>query len=109
GGEGGNGNDQQPQKQREQSLGSGVIVSPEGYILTNNHVVDGANDVLVTLHDKRGMKARVVGTDPKTDIAVLKIEGSNFPPLTLADSSKAEIGDIVLAVGDPFGVGQTVT
>ncbi len=98
-----------PQDQREKGLGSGVIVSPEGYILTNNHVVDGASDVLVTLHDKREMKARVVGTDPKTDIAVLKIEGSNFPTLTLADSSKAEIGDVVLAVGDPFGVGQTVT
>jgi serine protease Do len=98
-----------PREEREQGLGSGVIVSPEGYILTNNHVVDGATDVLVTLHDKRELKARVVGTDAKTDIAVIKVEGSNFPTLTLADSSKAEIGDIVLAVGDPFGVGQTVT
>src|SRR5580704_12995269 len=97
------------QEQREQGLGSGVIVSPEGYILTNNHVVDGATDVMVTLHDKRELKARVVGTDAKTDIAVLKIEGSNFPVLTLADSSRAEVGDIVLAIGDPFGVGQTVT
>jgi S1-C subfamily serine protease len=86
-----------------------VIVSPEGYILTNNHVVDGANEVTVTLHDKREMKARVVGTDARTDIAVVKIEGSNFPVLKLADSSKVEIGDIVLAVGNPFGVGQTVT
>ena len=83
--------------------------APEGYILTNNHVVDGATEVTVTLHDKREFKARVVGTDPRTDIAVLKIEGSNFPTLTLADSSKVEIGDIVLAIGDPFGVGQTVT
>jgi serine protease Do len=98
-----------PQEHREKGLGSGVIVSPEGYILTNNHVVDGASEVMVTLHDKREMSARVVGTDAKTDIAVLKIEGSNFPTLTLADSSKAEIGDIVLAIGDPFGVGQTVT
>jgi serine protease Do len=98
-----------PQERREKALGSGVIISPEGYILTNNHVVDGAKEVTVTLHDKREMKARVVGTDPRTDIAVLKIEGSNFPALTLADSSKVEIGDIVLAVGDPFGVGQTVT
>ncbi len=98
-----------PREEREQGLGSGVIVSPEGYILTNNHVVDGATDVTVTLHDKREMKARVVGTDAKTDIAVLKIEGSNFPTLTLADSSKAEVGDIVLAIGNPFGVGQTVT
>ena len=98
-----------PQERREKALGSGVIVSPEGYILTNNHVVDGAKEVTVTLHDKREMKARVIGTDPRTDIAVLKIEGSNFPALTLADSSKVEVGDIVLAIGDPFGVGQTVT
>ncbi len=98
-----------PQERTEKALGSGVIVSPEGYILTNNHVVDGAKEVTVTLHDKREMKARVIGTDPRTDIAVLKIEGSNFPTLTLADSSKVEVGDIVLAIGDPFGVGQTVT
>jgi len=105
----GQGLNQQPQEQNEKALGSGVIVSPEGYILTNNHVVDGAKDITVTLHDKREMKARVVGTDPRTDIAVLKIDGSNFPSLMLADSSKVEIGDIVLAIGDPFGVGQTVT
>ena len=98
-----------PQERREKALGSGVIVSPEGYILTNNHVVDGATEVTVTLHDKREFKARVVGTDPRTDIAVLKIEGSNFPVLALADSSKVEAGDVVLAVGNPFGVGQTVT
>jgi serine protease Do len=98
-----------PRERREKALGSGVIVSPEGYILTNNHVVDDASEVTVTLHDQRQMTAKVVGTDPRTDIAVLKIEGSNFPYLTLADSSKVEVGDIVLAVGDPFGVGQTVT
>lgn len=98
-----------PKERREKALGSGVIVSPEGYILTNNHVVDHAQTVTVTLADKREMKARVVGTDSHTDIAVLKIEGSNFPYLTLGDSSKVEVGDIVLAVGDPFGVGQTVT
>ena len=98
-----------PKERREKSLGSGVIVSPEGYILTNNHVVDHASEVMVTLRDKREFKARVVGTDPRTDIAVLKIDGSNFPFLTLADSSKIAVGDIVLAVGDPFGVGQTVT
>lgn len=98
-----------PKERREKALGSGVIVSPEGYILTNNHVVDHASEVTVTLADKREMKARVVGTDSHTDIAVLKIEGSNFPYLTLGDSSKVEVGDIVLAVGDPFGVGQTVT
>ncbi len=98
-----------PQERREKSLGSGVIVSPEGYILTNNHVVDGATEVTVTLRDKRELKARVVGTDPRTDIALLKIDGSNFPVLSLADSSKVEAGDVVLAVGDPFGIGQTVT
>jgi serine protease Do len=98
-----------PQERTEKALGSGVIVSPEGYVLTNNHVVDGAKEVSVTLHDKREMKARVVGTDPRTDIAVLKLEGSNFPALTLADSNKVEVGDIVLAIGNPFGVGQTVT
>jgi len=95
--------------QREDSLGSGVIVSPEGYILTNNHVIDGATDVRVTLSDKRQLKAKVVGTDPKTDIAVLKVEGGSFPNITIGDSSKVEVGDYALAIGDPFGVGQTVT
>src|SRR6202790_470675 len=95
--------------QREDSLGSGVIVSPDGYILTNNHVIEGATDVRVTLADKRQLKAKVVGADPKTDIAVLKIEGSGYPAITIGDSSKVQVGDYALAVGDPFGVGQTVT
>jgi serine protease Do len=99
----------QPREQKETGTGSGVIVSPNGYILTNNHVVDGATEVTVTLHDRREFKAKVIGTDKNTDIAVIKIEGSNFPTLTLGDSSKLEVGDIVLAIGDPFGVGQTVT
>src|SRR5947209_9923252 len=99
----------QPRDHREKSLGSGVVVSPEGYILTNNHVVDGATDVRVTLSDKRELEGLVVGTDPKTDIAVLKIEASNLFPITIGDSSKAEVGDTVLAIGDPFGVGETVT
>ena len=98
-----------PKERREKSLGSGVIVSPEGYVLTNNHVVDHATEITVTLRDKREMKAEVVGTDPRTDIAVLKIEGSNFPYVTLGDSSKVQVGDIALAIGNPFGVGQTVT
>ena len=98
-----------PRDHREKSLGSGVFVSPEGYILTNNHVVDGATDVRVTLSDKREFQGRVVGTDPKTDIAVLKIGASNLSPITIGDSSKAEVGDTVLAIGDPFGVGETVT
>ena len=98
-----------PKERREHALGSGVIISPEGYILTNNHVVDGATTVTVTLHDKREMKAKVIGADPRTDIAVIKIDGSNFPYATLGDSSKVEVGDVVLAMGDPFGIGQTVT
>src|SRR6516165_12078732 len=86
-----------PKDRREKSLGSGVIVSSEGYILTNNHVVDDATSVRVTLSDKREFEARIVGTDPKTDIAVLKIEGSNLKPITLGDSSKVEVGDTALA------------
>src|SRR5215469_9714727 len=98
-----------PKNQREKSLGSGVIVSPEGYILTNNHVVDGATEVKVTLSDKREFDAKIVGTDPKTDIALLKIGAANLKPVTLGDSSKVEVGDTALAIGNPFGVGQTVT
>jgi serine protease Do len=100
---------QNPRSQREESLGSGVIVSPEGYILTNNHVVEGATDVRVTLSDKRQIQAKVVGADPKTDIAVLKVEGTGYPAVTIGDSSKVQVGDYALAIGDPFGVGQTVT
>jgi serine protease Do len=100
---------QQPREQREQGLGSGVIVSPDGYILTNNHVVDGATDVRVSLADKRDFKAKVIGTDPKVDIAVLKIEGNNLPAIVFGDSTKTRVGDYAIAVGDPFGVGQTVT
>jgi serine protease Do len=98
-----------PKDRKEKALGSGVIVSPEGYILTNNHVIDGATDVRVTLSDKREFQARIVGTDPKTDVAVLKIDGGNLAPITIGDSSKVEVGDVALAIGDPFGVGQTVT
>jgi serine protease Do len=98
-----------PQEDRERSLGSGVIVSPEGYILTNNHVVAGATDIRVTTSDKHEYKARIVGTDPRTDIAVLKIDATNLPSVTIADSSKVQVGDYALAIGDPFGVGETVT
>jgi len=108
-GQQGDGHFRTPKDQREKSLGSGVIVSPEGYILTNNHVVDGATDVRVTLADKREFQARIVGTDPKTDVAVLKIDANELAPLTIGDSSKVEVGDVAIAVGDPFGVGQTVT
>jgi serine protease Do len=98
-----------PKDRREQSLGSGVIVSPEGYILTNSHVVDGATDVKVTFSDKRELKAAIIGTDPKIDIAVLKVEADNLPYVTIGDSSKVQVGDFALAIGNPFGVGQTVT
>lgn len=90
-------------------LGSGVIVSPDGYILTNNHVVDGAEKVEVTLPDRRSFTAKIVGADPPSDVAVLKIEGSNFPTVPLGDSNRVEVGDVVLAVGNPLNVGQTVT
>ena len=95
-----------PNREREQSLGSGVIVSPNGYILTNNHVVDGATDVRVTLSDKREFKARIVGTDPKTDIAVLKIDATDLPSVVIGNSDKVEVGDYALAIGNPFGLGE---
>jgi serine protease Do len=100
---------ERPQPQREQGLGSGVIIGTNGYILTNNHVVDGATDVKVYLHDGREFQAHIVGTDAKTDVAVLKIDANNLPAIPLGDSSKVQVGDLVFAVGDPFGVGQTVT
>ncbi|MCB1978417.1 MAG: trypsin-like peptidase domain-containing protein [Burkholderiaceae bacterium] len=90
-------------------LGSGVIVSPEGYILTNNHVVDGADEIDVTLSDSRKARATVIGTDPETDLAILKIELDKLPVIVLGDSDTAQVGDRVLAIGNPFGVGQTVT
>jgi serine protease Do len=99
----------QPRQQKEHSLGSGVIVSPDGYILTNNHVVDDATDIEVVLKDKRQLKAKVVGTDPRTDIAVLKIPATGLTSVTIGDSAKMRVGDIVLAIGDPFGIGETVT
>src|ERR1700681_703175 len=100
---------QQPKSQRETSLGSGVLVSPDGYILTNNHVVEGATQVKVSFNDQREFPAKVVGTDKPTDIAILKIDQKNLPVLPLSDSSRAQVGDVVLAVGNPFGLGQTVT
>jgi serine protease Do len=98
-----------PAEQRERGLGSGVIVSPDGYILTNNHVVDHATDIKVVLPDKREFKGKVVGTDPKTDIAVVKIPATGLPTLPLGDSSKIQVGDYALAIGDPFGIGETAT
>ena len=98
-----------PDEQRSEGLGSGVIVSPEGYILTNNHVVDDATDLQVVLSDRRQYKARVIGKDDKTDIAVVKIDAGNLPAITIGDSDRVEVGDYALAVGNPFGVGQSVT
>ncbi|MGB6596965.1 MAG: DegQ family serine endoprotease [Candidatus Acidiferrum sp.] len=108
-GDDGNGRFNVPKDSRENALGSGVIVSPEGYILTNNHVVDGATDIRVTLTDKREFQAHVVGADPKTDVAVLRIDAKNLTPITIGDSSNVQVGDVALAIGDPFGVGETVT
>jgi serine protease Do len=99
----------QPQQQREMGLGSGVVVSADGYILTNNHVVDKATDIKVILWDKRQLPGKVVGKDPKTDIAVVKVAASGLPTLTLGDSSKIQVGDYAFAIGNPFGVGETAT
>jgi Do/DeqQ family serine protease len=97
--------DEAPQK----GLGSGVIVSPEGYILTNNHVIEGAAEIQVTLSDSRRAIAKVIGTDPDTDLAILRITLERLPVITLGNSDTAQVGDRVLAIGNPFGVGQTVT
>jgi serine protease Do len=100
---------QTPRAPRQEGIGSGVIVAKEGYILTNNHVVDGADEVKVALQDGREFTAKVVGRDPKTDVAVVKIDAQNLPAVPMADSDKLEVGDVVLAIGNPFGIGQTVT
>ena len=99
----------QPRSQREESLGSGVIVTSDGTIVTNNHVIDGASDIKVQLSDKREFTAKLVGTDPKTDVAVLKINATGLPTLPIGDSSKIQVGDMVFAIGDPFGIGETAT
>ena len=99
----------QPQGQAQVGLGSGVIVSPEGYLLTNHHVVEDANDIEVQLADGRNTRARVVGSDPETDIAVLKIDLPDLPVVTLGNVRALQVGDVVLAIGNPFNVGQTVT
>ncbi len=98
-----------PQQEREKGLGSGVIISPDGYILTNNHVVDKGTDIKVSLADKREFPGKVVGTDPKTDIAVVKIQATGLPTIALGDSSKLRVGDYAFAIGNPFGVGETAT
>ena len=97
------------QDERQFSLGSGVIVSPEGYILTNNHVVEAADEIEVALADGRKVRAKLVGTDPETDLAVIKVDLKNLPSITLGRLENTKVGDVVLAIGNPFGVGQTVT
>jgi serine protease Do len=94
---------------RQEGTGSGVIVSKDGYIITNNHVVDGADTIKVKLNDGREFTGKVIGRDPHSDIAVLKINATDLPYLTIADSDKIEVGDLCLAIGNPFGIGQTVT
>jgi len=103
------GDQQDEQPQRENSLGSGVIVSTQGLILTNHHVIESADEIEVALADGRTVSARVVGTDPETDLAVLKVDVSNLPAITFAKADQINVGDVVLAIGNPFGVGQTVT
>jgi len=100
---------QQMPEQRRSGLGSGVIISTDGYILTNHHVIDGAEQIKVDLNDNRTLDAKVVGSDPLSDLAVLKIDASNLPVLALGDSDKVRVGDVVLAIGNPLGIGQTVT
>jgi serine protease Do len=98
-----------PPYQLEHGSGSGVIVSPDGYILTNNHVVKNGREIQVALNDGRTFTAKIVGTDSQTDVALLKVRADNLPELTVADSDKVNVGDAVLAIGNPFGIGQTVT
>lgn len=102
--------DELPLDQSTSSLGSGVLIASEGFILTNHHVINGAESIEVTLADERRVKAQVIGSDPETDIAVLKIENKNLPdPITFGKIESVHVGDVVLAIGNPFGVGQTVT
>ncbi len=98
-----------PRQQQENSLGSGVIMDSRGYILTNNHVIEGASEIQLVLHDGRSIPAAVVGVDPDTDLAVLFAHTKNLPAISLGDTEQIEVGDVTLAIGNPFGVGQTVT
>ena len=98
-----------PKKRVERALGSGVIISKDGYIVTNNHVVSDSQKIVVFTHDGKKYKAKLIGSDPKTDLAVIKIEANNLTPITFTDSSEIEVGDITLAIGNPFGIGETVT
>ena len=105
----GRGREQQVQTPEQRGFGSGVIISKDGYIATNNHVIDGADEISVKLHDGREMKGRVIGADPTTDLALVKIEGDDFPAIPVGDSDRLKVGEWVLAVGNPFNLGSTVT
>ncbi len=100
---------QEPHSEREQSLGSGVIITSDGTIVTNNHVIEGATDIKVDLSDQREFQAKLIGTDAKTDIAILKIEATGLPTLAIGDSSKLQVGDVIFAIGEPFGLRGTAT
>ena len=100
---------QAPAQPRREALGSGVIVREDGYILTNHHVIDGADKIQIDLNDKRTLEAQVVGSDPPSDLAVLRVNASGLPVLPMGDSDRTRVGDVVLAIGNPLGVGQTVT
>lgn len=106
---GGRGQQRQVQTPEQRGFGSGVIISKDGYIVTNNHVIDGADEISVKLHDGREMKGRVIGTDPTTDLALVKIEGDDFPAIVVGNSDALKVGEWVLAVGNPFNLGSTVT
>ena len=107
---GGQGDGGQARPHRENWLGCGVVVAPDGYILTANHVVEGADEIKVNLPNDKTYSAKVIGLDPPTDVAILKIDAKNLPAVTLGDSDQLEVGDVVLAIiGNPFGIGQTVT
>lgn len=99
----------QPNERIQSSLGSGVIMSADGYVLTNNHVISGADQIVVALHDGRDVNANIVGTDPEADLAVLKIDLPDLPSIQVSKNPNLRIGDVVMAIGNPFGVGQTVT
>ena len=105
----GRGRQQQVQTPEQKGIGSGVIISKDGYVVTNNHVIDGADEISVKLHDGREMKGRIIGTDATTDLALVKIEGDDFPAMPVGDSDKLKVGEWVLAVGNPFNLGSTVT
>src|SRR5262249_23694251 len=98
-----------PRQQIQRGLGSGVIITKDGYILTNHHVVDGAEEIRVEMPNNRGYDAKLIGDDPRSDLAVLKINAKDLPMLTLGDSDRVRVGDVALAVGNPLGIGQTVT